>query len=96
MHRFSKLYAEFDDSIVCSAFPLPKDWNVYPPSPATMDIGDTWVREIKSAVLKVPSAVIPEECIYVINPRHPEYATKITRGKAEPFSMDKRLGKALR
>jgi RES domain-containing protein len=95
LYRYAKIAAEFDDSIVYSAFPLPKKWNVYPPSPATRDVGDVWARESKSAVLKVPSAVIQEECIYVINPLHLEFKTKITIGKANPFSIDKRLGRAL-
>jgi RES domain-containing protein len=36
------------------------------------NLGDAWVREERSLVLKVPSAVVPSEYNYLINPNHPD------------------------
>ena len=53
--------------------PLPtlvKDWQTYPPLPATMALGTRWVSERKSLALRVPSALMPEERNILINPHH--------------------------
>jgi RES domain-containing protein len=48
------------------------------------------VRENRSAVLAVPSVIIPEEFNYLLNPAHPDFK-KISIGKPEPFAFDPRL-----
>jgi RES domain-containing protein len=45
-----------------------------------------------TAVLAVPSAVIPHELNYLLNPRHPHFK-RIRVGRPEPFSFDPRLRK---
>lgn len=52
---------------------LPRNWDVEPPTTDTQEIGDSWVMIASSAVLSVPSAVVPEERNYVLNPRHPDF-----------------------
>ncbi len=47
---------------------LPSDWRGDPVSGSTRAIGDAWVREGKSAVLRVPSVVVPVEPNYVLTP----------------------------
>jgi RES domain-containing protein len=42
-------------------------------------------------VLKLPSAVVPEEFNYVLNPAHPDFG-KISIGKPRVFKADPRLG----
>ena len=82
---------EFDDALV-EIFPvknLPADWRTEPPPPSTQAIGDTWVREARSAVLALPS-VISGEANYLLNPAHPDFK-KITISKPEPFVFDPRL-----
>jgi RES domain-containing protein len=88
---FVKIPVDFDESSILSHRPLPDGWNRYPPGRKTKDIGDTWVREMKTVVLKVPSAVIQEEFIYIINPLHPHAANNLKIGKAEPFFADRRV-----
>jgi RES domain-containing protein len=39
-----------------------------------MDFGTAWARELRSLVLHVPSALVPEELNAVINPAHQEFA----------------------
>ncbi|MEN8201988.1 MAG: RES family NAD+ phosphorylase [Bacteroidota bacterium] len=53
-------------------------------------IGDKWARESASAVLKVPSAIVPGDSNYLINPGHPDFH-RITIQSAEPFLFDTRI-----
>jgi RES domain-containing protein len=55
---------------------LPADWDSKPPTITTQTIGDDFVLENESAVLKVPSSIVPQEYNYLINPNHPDL-TKI-------------------
>jgi len=73
---------------------LPRDWRIYPASNATRNAGEGWVRSGISAVLEVPSAVVPDESNYLINPRHPDFA-RLRIGKPEPLDIDVRLLKNL-
>ncbi len=53
-------------------------------------IGDGWLDAKRAAVLKVPSALVPVEYNYVINPEHPDFAL-ITTGDPTGFPLDPRL-----
>jgi RES domain-containing protein len=54
------------------------------------NIGSEWIRQSTTAILAVPSAVIPSETNYLLNPTHPDFK-KIIIGKALPFITDSRL-----
>lgn len=54
-------------------------------------IGSEWFRKKKSLLLKVPSAVIPDEFNVVIHTSHPEFS-EVSLIKILPFSFDRRLG----
>ncbi len=69
---------------------LPKNWRNDLPPPELRDLGDRWLNEQKSAALKVPSAVIPVEFNYVLNPRHKDLG-KIEIAEPLRFPFDKRL-----
>ena len=69
---------------------LPGDWNSLPVSPSTRVIGDRWVLDQSSVSLKVPSVVVPEEYVFLLNPNHPEFA-KLTIGTPVPYTFDVRL-----
>ena len=69
---------------------LPADWNVFPHSHSTQEIGDKFSAAGSYPILKVPSAIIQGDFNYLINPRHPDNK-KINVIKAEPFSFDTRL-----
>ncbi len=71
---------------------LPVHWREQPPPAATMDLGTAWVARASSAVLEVPSVLVPVEHTYVINPAHPEFR-RITIKAPEPFSFDPRMWK---
>jgi len=82
----------FDASLVLGLDPnrLPQKWTDEASIPRLQTIGDTWIASADSAILKVPSAVVPIEYCYILNPRHPDYS-KIKIGKPSPFNFDSRL-----
>jgi RES domain-containing protein len=71
---------------------LSSDWRVSPPSNSTKDIGTEWAQKGSSPVLRVPSAVIPDEYNLLLNPKHSDFV-KIMIGKPQPFRLDERLWK---
>ena len=53
-------------------------------------VGDDWLRSGRTAVLRVPSAIVPTATNLLLNPRHPRAAearVPLTR----PFQFDARL-----
>jgi RES domain-containing protein len=69
---------------------LPPDWRDYPSPEALAVIGERWIRAATAAVLSVPSAVIPAERNYLLNPAHVDFR-RCTAGAPEPFTFDPRL-----
>ena len=69
---------------------LPTDWRRYPALQTLADTGTRWAREGKTAVLAVPSAVIPFEANYLLNPLRPTFR-QIRIGKPQPFRFDPRM-----
>ncbi|HWQ36754.1 MAG TPA: RES family NAD+ phosphorylase [Blastocatellia bacterium] len=69
---------------------LPSGWAEEDPPQTTRTLGTGWVRAQRSVLLKVPSAIIPTEFNYLINPQHPDFA-RIRIGQAVPFRFDPRL-----
>jgi len=69
---------------------LPRDWRADPPPPAVREIGDAWAAQGRSAALQVPSATVPAEHSFLLNPRHAEFS-KLRIGKPSPFQFDPRL-----
>jgi len=84
--------AEFDESLIVAIEldTLPGSWNQSPPIPFTQRMGNDWVASETSAVLRVPSALVPHESIYLLNPRHLDFSA-VRVGKPEPLSLDPRL-----
>jgi RES domain-containing protein len=71
---------------------LPRNWRAYPAPEALKDIATAWVKESSTAVLAVPSVVIPSEQNYLLNPRHRDFR-RVRIQKAIPFEFDPRLWK---
>ena len=69
---------------------LPRNWR-YDPAPASLrSIGDDWILAGTSVVLRVPSALVPEENNYLLNPGHRDFA-RVRVGKPVAFRFDPRL-----
>jgi len=72
-----------DDVVIESA-----DWAEVP---ASQLFGETWVREARTAVLRVPSVAVNRiESNFVFNPAHPDFM-RITHEPAEPFVFNPRF-----
>jgi RES domain-containing protein len=69
---------------------LPDDWNALPESNTTRELGTKWATEKRSAVLGVPSVVIPSELNFLLNPEHSDFS-KIKIGTPKPVGWDPRL-----
>lgn len=74
---------------------LPDDWRAPNPPSLLRDIGQRWLHRAQTACLKVPSAIVPEESNYLLNPQHPGFA-ELMLGYAEPINFDRRLARARR
>lgn len=81
-----------DDAAVASVTvdDLPGDWNRTPDHPACAKIGDAWVADGTALLLRVPSALVPEEWNVLVNPRHPR-AGDMAVMSVRPFAFDPRL-----
>lgn len=72
---------------------LPDAWWI---SPAPIDlqaIGSEWLASRRSLWLSVPSAIVPAERLYVLNPEH-ELARELVPSPPEPLRVDPRLPSA--
>jgi RES domain-containing protein len=92
MFSYRSIRIEFDEAWVghLPLAALPSDWKTEPPPISTRQLGDAWARSLRSAILAVPSAMIPEELNYLLNPAHPDFKN-IAIGKPVPFTFDPRL-----
>jgi RES domain-containing protein len=69
---------------------LPRGWKHYPAPESLALIGDKFVRNGEAAVLILPSALVPTENNWLLNPHHPHFQ-KIELDRTEPFHYDPRL-----
>jgi RES domain-containing protein len=72
---------------------LPGQWRLTPAPSKLADLGTVWLRGMTTAALAVPSAVIPSETNYILNPVHPDFR-RIVVHRTEAFDLDWRLGRA--
>ncbi|HUS34250.1 MAG TPA: RES family NAD+ phosphorylase, partial [Verrucomicrobiae bacterium] len=90
--RYKLFTFHFDDRLL-QTFPprnLPKNWQHEPPPPSLQRLGDDWIKSATSAILAVPSVIIPGEHNYLLNPHHPDFR-KIRIDPPTDFTFDPRL-----
>lgn len=93
LSAYSFIVATLDEQLIASVenvAKLPKNWQISPPPYAVQKIGDEWAKKQLSVALRVPSAIIPSEVNYLINPRHPDFSA-ITFGEPQRFVFNERL-----
>jgi len=83
--------ATFDSELLTKVF-LIDGWDARPVSKIAQTIGDQWINECQSAVLKVPSVLMPDGYNYLINNKHPDF-NDIKIGKPLPLQFDTRFEK---
>jgi RES domain-containing protein len=71
-----------------SAASLPAGWAAIPAGAASVKIGSEWHGSLRSAILLVPSVIVPEEFAALINPVHPD-AAKLTATVIRPFEYNR-------
>lgn len=69
---------------------LPPRWNAFPYLEKSQKIGDFFVSNQKNPILQVPSALVPGDYNYLINPAHPLFI-EITIDIVTDFPFDERL-----
>jgi RES domain-containing protein len=88
--RFAYLRIQIADSVeVESCRRPPRHWRAEPPESGSMRYGSAWLRGARTAVLEVPSAIVPPEKNYLLNPGHPQFRA-IRWDRALPFAFDPR------
>lgn len=69
---------------------LPRNWTESPPPDETKNIGTDWAKTGRTAVLKVPSVLIPGNCNFLLNPAHRDFR-KMRISKPIVFAFDERM-----
>jgi RES domain-containing protein len=90
--KYKAFHLQWPDGLT-EIFPvkkLPANWRISPPPAETMEIGDRWVQERRSAVLALPSAISPADTNFLLNPDHPDFK-RIRIARPIAFEFDQRL-----
>lgn len=69
---------------------LPDTWQNDPAPPEPQALGDEWLADRSSPVLKVPTVIVPEHHNYILNPAHPRF-TSFAFGTPQRYRLDRRL-----
>jgi RES domain-containing protein len=93
-HDIYSIWADVPDDLrleIIRPDQLVKKWRQYdPPVQALRDLGHAWFIRARTAVLQVPSAIIPEENNFLLNPTHDDFV-RIKTGQSMRVSFDGRL-----
>jgi RES domain-containing protein len=92
-HDYRMISMEIPDDLVIQHIvlkDLPTDWNIFPYHSSTQTIGDQFIHENKFLILRAPSAVVPGDYNFLLNPHNPDIK-KVTILKSEKFPFDKRM-----
>ncbi|ALG75599.1 hypothetical protein VY88_28890 [Azospirillum thiophilum] len=91
--RYRLLTVAAEDGLVpLDAPPLPPDWAER--TEATRAVGDAWLANGRSALLRVPSAIMPDVHNVLLNPLHPD-AGKLRIADVQEVPFDPRLFKTV-
>lgn len=69
---------------------LPRAWRRYPAPASVQRLGNLWLDRGAACVLRVPSALVPSESNFLINPAHRDIR-KLRVVRKAPFQFDPRL-----
>jgi RES domain-containing protein len=83
---------EVPDNIpMASIATLPRNWRDYPAPENLRLIGDRFIRDGHTALMQVPSVLVPEEHIVMVNPRHPQLPKPRKKYPLVAFACDPRF-----
>ena len=69
---------------------FPADFSPRTPYAITRAIGDYWLQHARTPALSVPSASVPTERNYILNPQHSQFG-RLSWDVPEPITLDDRL-----
>lgn len=69
---------------------LPKDWRTFPTPAILAELGTRWAESRQTLMLRVPSAIVVDDCNVLLNPAHPEF-TNVRIEKVTAYGFDERL-----
>jgi len=75
-----------------AATTAPVGWDALPAGRASIHFGTDWLAARRSALLIVPSSIVPEEPNVLINPLHPD-AARLAATKVRKWLYDPRMGR---
>ena len=90
--KFRAFRVSWDEAImvIIDLKKLPKGWNYQPPTAASKNIGDEWIKSGRSAILALPSVLVPLERTFLLNPKHSDFR-RIKIKDVGNFVLDPRL-----
>lgn len=91
--RYKLLTIELDADVSVQTIKpdaLPENWRTLEAYIELQEKGSQWYQKSESLVLKVPSAIVPQEFNYILNTNHPDFE-KIKLVKVEDFTWDERI-----
>ena len=93
-HDVYSIWADLPDDLPRESIPtdrLVRSWRQYdPPVLSLRELGDAWFARGRTAVLQVPSAIIPVEANFLLNPTHADFR-KLRIGRSMRIAFDPRL-----
>ncbi len=92
LDHYALLRATFDSGLISDIDRqlLPRNWRADPAPARLQQVGDAWAAAASSVALRVPSTLLPDENVVLLNPRHPEFR-RITVAEPQRFRLDPRL-----
>jgi RES domain-containing protein len=88
--NLNSIEIEIPAGVSTQTFTFPKAWLKSRDDSLLQAAGTEWLKTQQSAVLMVPSAIVPDELNVLINPLHPQ-ASRIHVARNQPFQLDARL-----
>lgn len=86
--RFDVPDAVWQDARDCRTPPI--GWDAVPEGMVSLDEGDNWLRQNASALMVVPSVIVPDEFNVLVNPAHPDMS-RIGVVKLKKWQYDQRM-----
>jgi len=90
---FKTLVIEIPDNLemeIIEEKTLPSEWRKTDNYRDCQSAGSSWFSSGSSAILKVPSALVPHECNYILHTLHPDFQS-IRLFEIEEFYFDSRF-----
>ncbi|MDP2368725.1 RES family NAD+ phosphorylase [Rhodoferax sp.] len=75
---------------VQTAVTLAVGWDAIPHGMVSLDFGTNWLLSKRSAILTVPSAIVPEDAVVLVNPMHVD-ARAMIAVKLRKWTFDSRF-----